>query len=193
MPSRNRKRPSEPPIVSPQLSLPFPGGDPGRREGPGRATCVHCGGSFTAPVWYVREGLRVVFCGEACRRAWQECQESELLTLDGRPDHRGGDWEARSRQARERDGFACQVCGITEEGLGRSLDVHHIVPFRLFPSDGEANRLPNLISVCPVCHARLESQGLDRTPLFGRNRSRKQVSVRVREPASREAPPPPET
>ena len=145
-----RKRASEISSDAPQLALPFPGGDRGRRDGPGRATCLHCGRSFEAPAWYVREGLRVVFCGDGCRRAWEEGRDEEALRLDGRPGRRGGDWEVRAGQARARDGFACRGCGITEEALGRQLDVHHIVPFRLFPVDGDANRVDNLISVCPV-------------------------------------------
>ncbi|MBI2952627.1 HNH endonuclease [bacterium] len=174
---RSRKRPPVP-VDSPQMALPFPGGDRGRRDGAGRATCLHCGRSFPAPTWYVREGLRVVFCGEACRRAWEEGQEEGVLRLDGRPDHRGGDWEVRARQARERDGFACRGCGVTEERLGRQLDVHHIVPFRLFPPGADANRLDNLVSLCPVCHARAEAEGIDALPLFGHAR-RTGVEVRL--------------
>ena len=170
-----------PPVDSPQMALPFPGGDRGRRDGPGRAVCLHCGRSFTAPVWYVRERLRVVFCGDACRKAWEEGFEGEVLKLDGRPDRRGGDWEVRARQARERDGFVCRGCGVTEERLGRQLDVHHIVPFRLFLAGVDANRLDNLISVCPVCHARLEAEGTDDLPLFGRARCQTKVEVRVGE------------
>lgn len=162
------------------MALPFPGGDPGRRDGSGRATCLHCGQSFPAPAWYVREGLRVVFCGEVCRRAWEEGQE-EVLRLDGRPNHRGGDWEIRARQARERDEFACRGCGVTEERLGRQLDVHHLVPFRFFSPGADANRLNNLLSLCPACHARLEAEGVEALPLFGRMRRWTGVEVRIRD------------
>lgn len=175
-----RKRVSQIPSDSPQLALPFPGGDRGRRDHPGRATCLHCGRSFEAPAWYVREGLRVVFCGDGCRSAWGDGREEMVLRLDGRPYRRGGDWEVRAQQARTRDGFRCRGCGITEEALGRQLDVHHIVPFRLFPADGDVNRLDNLISVCPVCHARREAEGLEALPLFGQIRRPKVGSVRLR-------------
>jgi predicted HNH restriction endonuclease len=58
------------------------------------------------------------------------------------------------------------MCGITEEEHGRQLDVHHKVPFRLFDSPIEANRLSNLISVCPSCHKKLEDSGRADMPLF---------------------------
>nr|WP_290665128.1 DEAD/DEAH box helicase [Ardenticatena sp.] len=78
----------------------------------------------------------------------------------------GPNWETQRRKARERDGFRCQVCGISERELGRELDVHHKRPFREFgydPTDParanrylEANALENLISLCPACHRRVE-------------------------------------
>lgn len=176
---RPRRQASAIPVDSPQLALPFPGGDRGRRDGISRATCLRCGRPFSAPVWYVREGLRVVFCGDTCRKAWEEGQDEEVLRLDGRPDRRGGIWEVRARQVRERDGFACRGCGVTEERLGKQLDVHHLVPFRLFPTDGDANRADNLISVCPSCHARLEAEGTESLPLFRAARRPAGVEVRT--------------
>jgi DEAD/DEAH box helicase domain-containing protein len=49
--------------------------------------------------------------------------------------------------------------------------VHHVVPFRLFPSADQANRLSNLTSLCPSCHKSLEVDGHSRYPLFGNGAS----------------------
>ena len=55
------------------------------------------------------------------------------------------------RQIRERDGYVCQLCGITEDELGRTLTVHH--------SDyDKSNHDPeNLFAVCLACNSRANS------------------------------------
>lgn len=50
-------------------------------------------------------------------------------------------------QIREHDGHTCQECHLTEEQLGRALDVHHI------DYDKKNNSPENLISLCKSCHA----------------------------------------
>jgi 5-methylcytosine-specific restriction endonuclease McrA len=57
---------------------------------------------------------------------------------------------------RKRDGYRCQHCGKTQKQNGRSLDVHHIRPFRLFDNYTDANELDNLISLCMSCHGKAE-------------------------------------
>lgn len=83
----------------------------------------------------------------------------------GEPEPRdyGPNWPQQRLRARGRDRFRCQVCGISEEALGRELDVHHLRPFREFgyrpgvnEAYREANALDNLISLCPSCHHRSE-------------------------------------
>jgi hypothetical protein len=69
---------------------------------------------------------------------------------------RGPSWQAQRKQARERDGYTCRVCGITEGRLGKQLSVHHRRSFRLFASHVEANALENLICTCQSCHMKLE-------------------------------------
>ncbi len=79
-----------------------------------------------------------------------------------RPDY-GPNWEEQRRRARERDRFTCRHCGAREEVAGREHDVHHLRPFRTFgyiPGENdaylEANRLENLVTLCRVCHARVD-------------------------------------
>ena len=179
MSSRSRKRLIRTLPDSPQIVLPFPDTDPQHPKGSGQAVCFYCGRLFQAPVWVSRERLQVVFCGQACRKAWEEVPEEDVLRLGGRPEHRGGDWEIWAKKARERDGFSCRGCGAVEEVLGKKLHVHHIVPYRLFPLGREANRLDNLISLCPACHARTEAEGLDALPLFSKIRRQSGLEIRI--------------
>jgi 5-methylcytosine-specific restriction endonuclease McrA len=59
--------------------------------------------------------------------------------------------------ARKRDNFTCQRCGITTEETGKSLDVHHIKPYREFNGDHKsAHHLDNLITLCNSCHQIVE-------------------------------------
>lgn len=70
----------------------------------------------------------------------------------------GPNWEAQRDAARARDGYRCRRCSAPEHA-GRQQDVHHLTPFRVFgyvPGRNDyykiANRLDNLITLCPSCH-----------------------------------------
>lgn len=77
----------------------------------------------------------------------------------GGSDHyRGPNWQEQRRKARKRDDYTCQNCGVTEIELGKELDVHHVVPYRLFDNYEKANVLSNLISYCNSCHIRIEHE-----------------------------------
>jgi DEAD/DEAH box helicase domain-containing protein len=78
------------------------------------------------------------------------------------PNNYGPDWAAQRDRARARDMYRCRRCG-TPEQEGRQHDVHHVTPFRAFgyvPGVNDlyklANRLENLITLCPACHRRVE-------------------------------------
>jgi DEAD/DEAH box helicase domain-containing protein len=71
------------------------------------------------------------------------------------PNNYGPGWKKQKDLARARDGFTCQVCGHPEGN--QSHHVHHKTPFRQFSSLTEANRLDNLITLCPSCHRRAET------------------------------------
>jgi DEAD/DEAH box helicase domain-containing protein len=77
----------------------------------------------------------------------------------------GPNWSAQRDRARARDGYRCQACGIQEEG--RAHHVHHKVPFRTFDSYLAANVLPNLVTLCPACHRRVETAVRMRSGLSG--------------------------
>jgi len=78
------------------------------------------------------------------------------------PADYGPNWPAQRDSARARDGYRCRHCGAPERE-GRQHDVHHVTPFRTFgyvPGVNDlyklANRLENLITLCPACHRRTE-------------------------------------
>jgi 5-methylcytosine-specific restriction endonuclease McrA len=107
------------------------------------------------------------YCDDVCRRAWVEQEPNFEVRLEhGERRRRGANWELQARRARERDGFACQSCGVSEEQLGHRLHVHHRIPFRRFRSNVEANKLEHLVSVCPSCHQKEEAEVRRQLPLF---------------------------
>ena len=132
-----------------------------------RVTCTHCGKRTSVPRWFEKEGLQLYFCSDRCRRGWRDDHRVEV-NVKPRRECRGGNWGTVAKQIRERDGFRCRSCDVTEETLGRQLDVHHVVPFRAFDSVDRANHPDNLISLCPSCHKKSEEAGHEDLPLFGK-------------------------
>jgi len=89
----------------------------------------------------------------------------------GKVKYYGPNWPRQQRAARRRDNYTCQVCGIAQKKAGRSLDVHHIKPFRSFgyiPDENDnylqANALTNLITLCRSCHKKAESGAISFQP-----------------------------
>lgn len=81
----------------------------------------------------------------------------------GLPNRYGPNWQKQRDAARARDGYRCVICGAPEP-LGRQHHVHHRIPFRKFgyrPGENDAylqaNALDNLMTVCPTCHAQIET------------------------------------
>ena len=81
------------------------------------------------------------------------------------PNDYGPDWHKIRDRVRARDGYTCQVCGAPE--TTRQHDVHHRTPFRAFTSMAEANRLENLVTLCPSCHHKAEQNVRMRSGLAG--------------------------
>ena len=133
-----------------------------------QVACLECGKPLDLPEWFPEQVMEVHYCGPRCRKAWAREQSDAAIEIGTGTWTRGANWEVQSALARERDGFACQVCGVTEEDLGRRLDVHHTIPYGRFKSNVEANRLEYLTSVCSACHSQLESRLRREMPLFNR-------------------------
>jgi len=118
--------------------------------------CEQCGDSYRVDP-NEADGSR--FCTENCHHAWM----SENQVGENAPNWKGGgrlyygsDWEAKANECRKRDEFKCQDCGTDESELPKSLHVHHIIPLRQFDDVEEANKLNNLVSLCPDCHQKWE-------------------------------------
>jgi DEAD/DEAH box helicase domain-containing protein len=108
---------------------------------------------------------------------WLSISEDTVkaLSRDGlwtnAPNDYGPEWMKIRLRVRTRDGFRCQVCGRPE--AGREHDVHHKVPFRLFRDDAgrinreRANHFDNLVTLCPECHRKAETNVRVRSGLAG--------------------------
>lgn len=89
----------------------------------------------------------------------------ELGLWKNDPNDYGPSWNTIRKTVRQRDQFTCQVCGIKE--AGEAHHVHHKIPLKNFKSLVEANRLDNLITLCPNCHQRAETVVKVRSGLSG--------------------------
>jgi DEAD/DEAH box helicase domain-containing protein len=129
---------------------------------------------FHRVAWYTHEVLDTVMLSLPERELhttayWLYLRGDVVLELRDQGDWTiapilsyGPNWDAQRQRARERDGFRCRLCGRPEEG--REHDVHHMRPFRTFDYRAGrnanylmANALPNLITLCPECHHRVET------------------------------------
>lgn len=131
--------------------------------------CTRCGKMVEKKPSVVWENN---YCDRDCMAA--HYAESGMFAGDksgtwggGKKSYYGETWRPQRRAARERDGYVCQRCGISEEGYGMELSVHHIVPFVYFDDSAEANVLENLISICEPCH-RKEHSGENHPSKFAR-------------------------
>ena len=98
------------------------------------------------------------------KKEFQEYLEHESLWNNEINDY-GRNWPVIRSEIIRRDQFTCQLCGIqTEE---KSLQVHHIVPFRNFANLESANQPENLITLCKNCHHRVEAAVKMRSGLSG--------------------------
>ena len=82
--------------------------------------------------------------------------ENSPFWEEGYDRYYGANWQEKRKEARERDGYKCQDCGVSEQELEIPLHVHHINPIKNFDDVEDANRLSNLVSLCQPCHNRWE-------------------------------------
>lgn len=125
-------------------------------------TCPECGKSFT---FY--QSIPRVYCSKQCagkhsimiKNKPPKRPNARQRIVEG--NKRGANWMSQKRQARHRDKYTCQRCLRTEQELGQTLHVHHVIPFRHFGLKRykEANSLRNLICLCNSCHGKTEHDG----------------------------------
>jgi 5-methylcytosine-specific restriction endonuclease McrA len=100
------------------------------------------------------------YCSKECMGAAYTLRNSganSATWTGGYEPYYGPSWRPAMRFVRARD-QVCQRCGVSPDALGRELDVHHRIPFRLFGihRHAEANDPANLIALCNVCHLKEE-------------------------------------
>jgi len=114
--------------------------------------CKACGTIIEKP-----KNSNHFFCSIECTGKYYS-GEFNARWSGGKIPYYGPNWRSQRCKARRRDNYTCQHCGITEDELGKELDVHHIKPFKEIglAKYKMANRLSNLISLCPRCHRSVE-------------------------------------
>lgn len=128
--------------------------------------------------------LREQYCGEEkstieiaklcdCCRAtvfnWLKRHGIEMRSIDGQnnPNWNGGrfpygpGWNGtKRRKVRQRDGFECVRCGMSQSEhkteYGQKLHVHHLKKARDIDDPEERNAVDNLITLCRGCHSEYE-------------------------------------
>ena len=131
--------------------------------------CLYCQKPVDFPEWLRDEGFNLLLCSGACRKAWAKEQVDPPVEIGTKSWTHGANWEQQKRLARDRDGYACRICRVTEEELRSRLHVHHHIPYGSFRSNVEANKLEHLISVCPSCHGQLDAALRRELPLFAKD------------------------
>jgi len=111
-------------------------------------TCEHCGKPFTRKARADREYR---YCSRECYIKHNR-GENHHNWQGGYDRYYGPNWTEQRLKALERDSYACQDCGISDDWM----DVHHITPRSEFDtSEWKAmNDISNLVTLCHSCHAR---------------------------------------
>ena len=136
-------------------------------------TCDECGEETYKAEWLIERSDNH-FCGKECHDKYQIGKN----TGEDHPNWKGGhnfgygyNWEEQRKKALNRDEYRCQRCKLSqrehENQFGKGLEVHHIEPKESFrDSTGtlnveEANALSNLVTLCRLCHDKLEGLPID--------------------------------
>ena len=102
-------------------------------------TCKVCGKTKVVNKSEIDRGHYKEYCSQACRTI-------AIGKLYPKKYRLCGIWKNIRKDALKRDKFKCQLCGK------KAKIVHHIIPYKDFPTDESANKLENLISLCRECH-----------------------------------------
>jgi len=110
-------------------------------------------------------------CSDECHKQFMRSirkGEDNPCWNGGRFEYYGPNWNGQREKALERDDYKCQECDMTlEEHLQQfeqELHVHHKVKRRTIVDEDNptieqfelANSLDNLVTLCKVCHKKLE-------------------------------------
>lgn len=76
-------------------------------------------------------------------------------------------WIKISKKIRKRDNNTCQSCGRKKGVFDKQLDVHHIIAAKLFDTFEESCHNANLITLCTICHPKVEKGEISCPPIGG--------------------------
>lgn len=120
--------------------------------------CSFCGKEKTIPEeeYNARQKRKQehYFCDRKCFSGWKAAKwvgEKNPSWKGGWTPH-GNGWKAACEIVRFEQNYKCAVCGVSEDSIGKNLDVHHIKPARLFKTKREAAIRGNLVGLCHKCH-----------------------------------------
>ena len=123
------------------------------------------------------------FCSKNCLKLYYQTVEflgGRERNLDGvSRKYYGKNWRGQRRKARERDGYSCKTCGITEKDFGKEMSVNHIVPFVYFANSEDANHLDNLECLCEPCHRKWHT-GMQHPVNFEINKIKNDGAIKVK-------------
>ena len=115
--------------------------------------CDNCGGDFE-----YKQSDPNRFCSLECYHDY--CVGENHHAWEGGEVSYNGRWKQQRRKALKRDQARCVLCRMTDaehhDQYDRSIDVHHIRPYRQFDDPLRANELSNLLTVCRSCHRECE-------------------------------------
>lgn len=115
--------------------------------------CDNCGKPIKVTPFRLEYAERH-FCSKECLHKGFS-GENGPAWRGGHAKYKGPNWERQSLKCRKRDNFVCQSCDAVESD--QSFHAHHRTPYRLFEGDWtRANRLSNLVTLCPSCHSTIE-------------------------------------
>lgn len=102
-----------------------------------------------------------IFCSNECQSNWRSenwAGDANPMWEEGKRTYSGRVWTDKRQEAVERAGGTCEKpgCDRAESKHGSDLDVHHIIPWRLFDSNEEAHKLSNLLVLCKEHHMEIE-------------------------------------
>lgn len=88
-------------------------------------------------------------------------EEGVPVWIRKRMEQYGPNWFDQRQEVLDRDGLQCRACDVGDDEVG--LHVHHIRPKKEFVDGDEldymgANRMSNLVTLCPTCHTMFEGQ-----------------------------------
>ncbi len=131
--------------------------------------CNYCGKEKVMLKWDLeqkqRRGQDKFYCNRSCFGKWKAANwngENNPSWQGGWTPH-GKGWDIIRGVVRKEQDYKCFDCKVSEYKLGRELDIHHIIPARLFKRKSDASHRPNLMGLCHSCHMKREFSEI---PLF---------------------------